>query len=237
MSTLNKIKNIYEKKYIKYPIKVLWWIILLFIGFYLNNLYSNLTSKPNIEIMMPENYNQNGIFPISLVNSGDLTLTNISVKINSPYMNATWRNFYPDDIPLKEKYVIEYSDENTLDVAQKIDCINSPFNNTQNGRAKIRTYKNITSGEIIIPTQNYLVYMCTYSDWEIEFYSDQLNRNFSKSMFMPVKYLLELNGNDAINLNSSDIIYTGDMIISYYDERTWKIAEDLELKKARNLNL
>ncbi|MEK6885601.1 MAG: hypothetical protein AABX17_01390 [Nanoarchaeota archaeon] len=226
MKLLSKIKKTEgERTWLKWLISSLFWLFLLFLGFVLNDYYDNIIAKPGINIIMPETYNSLGIFEITLVN-GPIELTNIKIRIKSPTMNNTWKVYFPDDLPKNQKYIINFLDEKTLNNSKKIDCINHPFDNLDNGRAKMIIYRNKTSNETILPqNQTSIFYACGYGYWTIEISSDQINETFTKTTYLPLQYRVETNLGDQIDINSPDIVYDSEILISCYDNRAWEIAE------------
>lgn len=223
---LSEIKKIYKKPTLKYTIKVVSWIILLIVGFILNDIYDYYRTSPNIDLIMPETYNERGFYEFTFVN-GFIDLKNITIKIQSPQMNETWKPYYLDDIPKNSQYILDFLDEKTIETAKKINCRDNPFDNLKNGRAKIVVYRNKTSGEFIVPSQNATFYTCTLNTWNIKFYSDKINKSFSKQIYMPANYFLEGIGTEKnVNLNSSDIEKIDEIILSMYDNRAIKFSED-----------
>lgn len=228
MKKLSSIKAKIEKKpALKYSLKVLWWVILLLIGFVARDYYDSYTAKPSLDLVIPETYNNQGIFEFTFVN-GEVELKDVVIKIQSPNMNKTWQPFYPDDFPKNYQYNLDFTDKKTLETAQKINCTINPFNNLDYGRAKLKLYKNKTSGKFIMPSQNATFYACGYDKWEIIFYSDKLNKSFTKQMYMPLSYKLEGIGEDKdVDINSPDIVEVSDVIFSMYDQRAIEFSEEM----------
>ena len=228
MKRIKKIRRESKKKQVLLKIlKIVWWVSLLVIGFIGNDLWDIYTAKPSVDIKTSEDFYEKGLFEFTLVN-GDVDLEDIKVSVQSSVMKSSWKPYFIDHLPKNSEYAFDFYEDETSEVARKINCRNNPFDNLDHGRARVSVYRNVTSEEIIIPYQNVTFYSCQLTNWKLRLSSDKLNKTFYKQIYMPSGFIIEALGEtDQSVLNSTDIIDNGELIMSLYDERAVEFSAEM----------
>ena len=133
-------------------------------------------------------------------------------------------------MPKRATYIIEFKNSETLNKSKLIDCRYDPLENKEIQMARLRIYKNTTSGKIIIPTQEYTTWSCGYCYWNISVTSNKINKTFYKEMFSPINLTMTFYGKNQSIINSPEIIFFNEVLVSLYDYRTWEMLGAIEEK-------
>jgi len=207
-------------------------IIGAIIGFYISEGLNNLHAKPSLNVIMPITYNDEGEFPITIMNKGGVDLDIRKVHLQSCYMKEDeWRHYYPDDLPSGKDYVVPFSDEKTFNKSQRIDCLNNPLEDWQSRRMDVTICKNMVSGEVFVPDKNNSFTMCGFCFWNISIETNKGKFDFYEEMFLPVDFDFEVLGleeNPAFDINSPDVICTDNFKITYYGMRELEIEGEYD---------
>jgi hypothetical protein len=181
---------------------------------------------------MPQTPNEDGKFPIAIVNNGDIDLEIKKVNIQSCYMkNNEWKHYYPDDIPIEQRDIIYFLDEKTYNKSKIIDCINRPLDNWESRRMNITMCENITSGEIFLPEKNNSFIMCGFCHWNISIETNKQNFNFYEEMFLPINFSFEVISEKEVNspnITSPDFICSDNIMMTYYGTRELEIVGEYD---------
>lgn len=233
---MEKASNQYHTKRNKIDkklcLKVLWWIILLFLGFIGNDVYNTITAKSSLDIIMPVTYNEKGEFEINLINNGGTNLNINKVKIHSCYMDeGKWIYRYPDDIPHGEKVKINFFEEKTLNRSSLIDCRNNPLKDWEKRRMDIIVCKDLVSGEVYVPNKNNSFDMCGFCHWNISVITNKGEFNFYEKMFLPVNFAFEIipqEENEFFDITSPNVVCSDNFKVTYFGTRELEIEGEYD---------
>lgn len=161
---------------------IIWTIIVMliafFIGYYGEKALDELHKEASINFMMPQTYDENGIFNIDLYN-GDKNLQDVSIKIRSCYMSDIdeWDTFYFDELPANIERTIEFKNEITLNRSKRLDCAYGSWEEIKDNFASFNVYKDKRTGNIRVPYQEKVQYGCGSCYWNITIFSEELNKS------------------------------------------------------------
>jgi len=219
------------KKILKwFLVVIITAIISALIGYYIGKGLEIVHTKPSLEIVMPQTYEDDGSFKITLVNGG-VRLNNVQVDIKSCYMQDKWKHYPIDDLPPNKELHLKFEDELTLNKSKIIDCKEKPLECWQDRTIILNVYRNITSGEFLSPSIEDDFYMCGYCYWNISVTSKQENFSFYKKMFLPTKLIIKgepLLQIDEIQLDSPEIVFYSEIRFTFFGPKELEIEGEYD---------
>ncbi len=224
MRIVSKVNNKNEK-YLELGKNIFLWILLLFAGFILNDVYEVIRAESSLDIIMPSNYNERGEFEINLINNGDTDLEINKVKIQSCNMGEDeWVYRYPDNIPSGERITIYFFDNRTLSNFSLIDCRDNPLENWEEKRKMtIPLCEDKRTGELIVPNSNQTVSVCGTCYWNISIETPEEEFEFYEGMGAPVHLTQEIFYEDGLDINDPNLICTNSLNISIFGLRELEV--------------
>ena len=168
----NMFQNEKLKKYIFNPI---WWILLVIIGYAINETLDTLREKPDVTaVLEPLAKDEFGLnFPIKIINIGDKPLNELSSRIKNCYMDD-YKQL--QTIILMEKRAsssLRFSERQTMSTITKKLCLpeyNFSFNNCE-----VEFYI-LNSTTLYTPESNCSVYFCDFCAYSIKIKSKEMEK-------------------------------------------------------------